>query len=174
MGLSVAIAGGIVMFSMIYVMLTLPNMIDQTISINKASSEIAEIENSILKTNMAMSSFTVTDAANGYVQFEIENLGTEKMWNFTNFDVLVTYQINSSPWNRTESLTYSEECNPLPASGNWCRQSISNDNIDPKILNNGETLTARGRVSQTIDSGLATAVVSSNNGVVTARTYSVP
>lgn len=53
MGLSVAIAGGIVMFSMIYVMLTLPNMIDQTISINKASSEIAEIENSILKTNMA-------------------------------------------------------------------------------------------------------------------------
>ena len=174
MGLSVAIAGGIVMFSMIYVMLMLPNMIDQTVSINKASSDILEIENAIIKTDISMSSLTVTDTTNGYVQFNVQNSGAEKLWNFTNFDLIVTYPISASPWNKTESLLYSEGCNPEPATGTWCMQSISSDNIDPNILNNGETMTARGKVTQTVSSGMVTSIISTNNGITSVRTYTVP
>lgn len=174
MGLSVAIAGGIVMFVMVYVMLVIPNMVDQTISISRASSDISEIESSALRTSILVSSLTVTDAENGYVQLAIENTGTEKIWDFEKFDLIITYQIDSAPWNNTESMTYSGGCSPDPASKNWCKQSITDDIIDPNILNNGETLVARAKVSQAIDSGLVISTVSTSNGIVADRTYTAP
>lgn len=174
MGLSVAIAGGIVMFAMIYVMLTIPNMIDQTVSISRASSEMLEVESSILRTNMLVSSLVVTDSENGYVEINVQNTGTEKLWDFEKFDLLITYQIDAAPWNRTESLSYSGSCNPNPANGNWCKQSITNDVMDPDILNNGETLVAVAKVGQQIESGLLAVKLAADNGVAVDGTIMVP
>lgn len=171
MGLSVAIAGGIVMFSLVYILLMLPGVVDQTTSITKASSSISDVENSILKTNIAMSAFSGT-AASDTMDFTITSSGTEKLWNYEKFSLIVTYPIAGST-NKTESFTYQSGACATPAAGKWCVVSMSSDNFDPNILNTNEAL--NGRLTSTIDlnTGTVYATISTDIGVTASRTGTV-
>ena len=169
MGLSVAIAGGIVMFALVYILLMLPGVVDQTTSIAKASSEISGIENSILKTNIAMSSLDAT-AASTTIDFTIINSGTEKLWNYEKFSLIITYPISGST-NKTESFAYQGGACGTPSAGRWCITSISGDTIDPRILNTNEILNGRATSSITLDAGgTAYATISTDKGITSTRT----
>ncbi len=168
MGLSVAIAGGIVMFSLVYILLMLPGVVDQTTSITKASSVISEVENSILKTNIAMSAFSATSGSST-MDFIITSSGTEKLWNYDKFTLIINYPIAGNT-NRTESFSYQSGACASPPAGKWCITSITSDSIDPNILNTNEALNGRATSSTTLDVGTAYATLSTNNGVTATRT----
>lgn len=169
MGLSVAISGGIVMFTLVYVMLMIPGIADETVLITKASSDISEVENSMLKTNIHVRSITASSGSS-VINFTVNNSGTEKLWNFDKFNLIVTY--SSASGTRTESLAFAGDCSGNPTSGNWCIDSISDDGLDPDILNTGELLNARSRVNASVTGGMVTTVVSTNNGIVATNSTS--
>ena len=169
MGLSIAISGGIVLFALIYILLTLPGIVDQTVSITKASTEISEVENSMLKTNISLQSIYAVSGSRA-INFTVNNSGTEKLWNFEKFNLLVTYPITGQ--SKAESLSYAGTCSGAPSSGTWCIQSIVVDNIDPSILNTDEYMNIRSRVSQTPISGTVSAAVSTDNGIVATNATS--
>lgn len=169
MGLSVAIAGGIIMFALVYILLMLPGVVDQTASVTKASSEIADIENSILKTNIAMSSLTAT-APSTKINFTLTNSGTEKLWNYDKFSLIITYPIAGNT-NKTESLTYQNGACNTPSAGRWCIASITGDVMDPNILNTDEVLNGRATASTALAaSGTAYAIISTDKGITATRT----
>ena len=168
MGLSVAIAGGIVLFALMYILLMLPGVVDQTSSITKASSEISEIENSILKTNISMSTLSATSGSST-IDFTISSSGTEKLWNYEKFNLIVTYPITGNT-NKTESFAYQSGACASPAAGKWCIVSITSDTIDPNILNTNEALNARMTSSQTLNTGTVIVTISTDRGVTATRT----
>ena len=168
MGLSVAIAGGIVMFSLVYILLMLPGVVDQTTAVSKASSTISEVENSILKTNIAMSAFSATSGSTT-MDFSITSSGTEKLWNYEKFNLIITYPIAGNT-NKTQSFTYQSGACGTPAAGKWCITSISGDSFDPNILNTNEVINGRATSSTTLDVGTAYATISTDTGVTASRT----
>ncbi len=168
MGLSVAIAGGIVMFSLVYILLMLPGVVDQTTAVSKASSTISEVENSVLKTNIAMSAFSATSGSTT-MDFSITSSGTEKLWNYDKFNLIITYPIAGNT-NKTQSFTYQSGACGTPAAGKWCITSISGDSFDPNILNTNEVLNGRATSSTTLDVGTAYATISTDTGVTASRT----
>jgi hypothetical protein len=144
-----------------------PGIVNQTISITKASTDISDVENSILRTNIGLSSLTAVSGSN-VINFTVNNSGTEKLWNFEKFDLIITYI--SASGTMTESLIYAGACSGNPTSGTWCVASISSDNIDPKILNMDEILSARSKVNQSPISGTVSVTLSTDNGIVVSRT----
>lgn len=157
------------MFTLVYVMLMIPGIADKTVLITKASSDISEVENSMLKTNIQVDSISASTGSS-VINFTVNNSGTEKLWNFEKFSLLVTY--SSASGTRTELLAFAGDCSGNPASGNWCVDSISDDGLDPDILNAGELLNARSRVSTSVAAGTVTTVVSTNNGIVATNSTS--
>lgn len=172
MGLSIAISGGIVMFTLVSVLFMLPGLTDKTASMTAASSEMSKMENSILKTSISQTS--LSNSAGNIVTFSLENTGTEKLWDFDKFSFILTYT-DSNPVKITTLLTRDADC-PAgdPSSNMWCVVSISTDNIDTKILNTNEVLNGKINVSPAISSGTMTLVISTDNGVTATRTVTVP
>lgn len=158
------------MFTFVYVMMTLPGIVDKTISISEASSDISKVEDSIVKTTIGVNSISAS-VGSQVMTFTIDNSGMEKLWNYQKFNVIITYTGVSA--KQTESLVYYGSCSGNPPSGYWCLDSISNDNLDPKILNTGETLTARSTVSQNAQAGAIVVIVSADNGVTSSRTTTI-
>jgi hypothetical protein len=157
------------MFTLVYVMLMIPGIADKTVLITKASSDISEVENSMLKTNIQVDSISAATGSS-VINFTVNNSGTEKLWNFEKFSLLVTY--SSASGTKTELLAFAGDCSGNPTSGNWCVDSISDDGLDPDILNTGELLNARSRVSTSVAAGTVTTVVSTNNGIVATNSTS--
>ena len=63
-----------------------------------------------------------------------------------------------------------------PAQGTWCIESFFNDNMDPEILNMGETMTIRTTVSGDLDGvtpGIVIIALSADNGVVATGSSSI-
>jgi archaellum component FlaF (FlaF/FlaG flagellin family) len=107
MGLSTAIAGGIILVAMVYVFLVLPNIFEKTTVVQEASTEISKIENRVGKTNFAISDITTTSQSQ-LVRFTLSNNDDEKLWNYENFDFFITYDayINGAKVKQTEKLSY--------------------------------------------------------------------
>jgi len=168
MGLSVAITGGIVMFSLVYILLMLPGVVDQTTSVTKASSTISDVENSILKTNIALSAFSATSSSTT-MDFTLSSSGTEKLWEYNKFSLIITYPIAGNT-NQTESFTYQSGACASPPAGKWCIVSITGDSFDPNILNTNEALNGRATSSTSLDTGTAYATISTDKGVTATRT----
>jgi archaellum component FlaF (FlaF/FlaG flagellin family) len=172
MGLSVAIAGGIVMFALVYILLMLPGVVDQTTSVTKASSEISGIDNSILKTNIGMSSLSASSGSTT-IDLTVTSSGTEKLWNYEKFNLIITYPIAGNT-NKTESFTYQSGICASPTAGRWCITSITSDAIDPNILNTNEALNARATSSQMLSSGTVYGTISTERGVTATRALTIP
>ena len=110
----------------------------------------------------------VTQAGKSKVNFTLHNNGTEKLWNYEKFNVLITY--DDGPSMTTEELTYSGDClGGVPSVGNWCIQTITSDVLDPGILNDGESASIRTQVNQNLGTDNAIAIVTTDNGVTATR-----
>lgn len=155
------------MVALIAVLLTVPGIVGTTSVVQDASTDISEIETKIYNTGIAVSSLS-SSADSALVTFTVSNPGSEKLWDFANFDLFITYNGTSSGL-RTEQLTYSGTCSGDPSAGNWCINSFTNDLLDPSILNQGEAMNLRSTLSENADTGLVAVIISTNNGVSTSK-----
>ena len=154
------------MFTLVYILLLLPGLSDKTTSMTEASSKISQVENSILKTNISVSGLSRID--NDNYDFNLTNLGLEKLWDYEKFTVIISYSDGSDIITRV--ITYGGTCSGYPSANQWCRQSISSDNIDSGILNTNEIMSARITVNPTSSAATTTLVVSTDNGVIATQT----
>jgi hypothetical protein len=154
------------MFTLVSILFLLPGLTDKTASITEASSKMSQIDNSILKTNISVSGLTRID--NDNFDFNLTNLGLEKLWDYERFTVIISY--SDGPDVITRVLTYDGACSGYPSANQWCRQAISSDNIDSGILNTNEIMSARVTVNPTSSAVTATIVISTDNGVIATQT----
>lgn len=176
MGLSIAISGGIMIFAIISTMMAVPNMLDATTSVSQASSEIYDVENSILKTDVNVGSVVATSGSST-ILFNLTSSGSTKLWKYDKFNVIVTYDgiqtlIPLTRIRTTEQLAYAESCSI--SAGSWCVNAFINDQLDPKILNNGESIEIKGALQYPLwSSGLLIISVSTDNGIVASKSVVV-
>lgn len=162
MGLSVAIAGGIVMVTIMVVMLTIPSLVSNIFSIGEVNSISSKVDDSVSKTEIATEQI-LTVVGSPRVNFTLSNGGSTTLWDFNKFNVLVEYT-GAISGKRTEQLTYLGTCVGL-APGQWCVQSISNDVADPNLLNSGEKANIRTSLNENLASTNVIVTVATNNGV---------
>ncbi|MGQ0605364.1 MAG: hypothetical protein ACT4OD_00205 [Candidatus Nitrosotenuis sp.] len=169
MGLSVSIGGAIVIFTIAYIVMMFPSLIDATTSLTNTSSLRTDLENSILKSDIRLTAVNGTSLSN-IVYGGIQNTGTEKIWDYSKFNVIITYDggiVTKTKY--TEQLAYEKSC--TNSIGKWCVVSITEDFQDPKILNTDERLVVKAVLSHPIyPNGLATVLVSTDNGVTAEKT----
>ena len=170
MGLSNALSGGIVMVALISVLLTVPGIVGTTSIVQDASNEIADVELKIANTHISLLSIIATNG-DDLITLVLSNGGSEKLWNYEKFNLFVTYDEDSTRY--TESLTYSGDCSGEPSKGNWCLSSISNDSLDPGILNQNESMVIQLKVDQDTQNGLVIVVLSTDNGETTSISTTV-
>ena len=165
MGLSIAISGGIMTFTMIYVMMSFPALLDDTAKASSSSSEMSKTLNDIIHTNISISNLADVHGANP-ATFSLTNTGNTILWNYEKFDVIVTYQQNGggNPI-LTEVLSYSNSCSGL-STDKWCISSITNDYSHPGMLDPGEIANMEIKVSQsTKNGGNFILTIGTDNGV---------
>lgn len=160
------------MFTLISILFLLPGLTDKTASITAASSEMSKVENSILKTSISQTA--LSNSAGNIATFSLQNTGTEKLWDFDKFSLILNYT-DSPPTGRATLLIRDTNC-PAgnPSSNKWCVVSISSDTVDTNILNTNEVLNGKINVSPSVSAGTMTLVISTDNGVTATRTVSVP
>jgi len=73
----------------------MPGLIDSIISVEETSSEISILEDSILQTSISIDSITATSGS-PIVSFNLNNEGTEKLWNYDDFEIFLTYDADIS------------------------------------------------------------------------------
>jgi len=169
MGLSVAIAGGIVMVTIMLVMLTIPNLVNTIFSIGEVNSISSKVDDSVSKTEISIQEIYKTTGT-PRVNFTLNNEGSTTLWNFDKFNVLIEYT-GAISGKRTESLSLwtanpNGQCQgAVPPTGQWCIQSISNDVADPKLINFGEIANIRTSLNENLASLTTIVAVTTDNGV---------
>jgi hypothetical protein len=108
MGLSVAITGAIILFTLMAVMFTISTLLDSLISVEDVSSQIQTLENEISETSTQSMSLSASSGSD-LVQISLANNGTGKLWDYEKFTFLVTYDadIGGSSKKITEELIYN-------------------------------------------------------------------
>jgi archaeal flagellar protein FlaF len=165
MGLSIAISGGIVTFAIIYVMMSFPAILDGTAKLSASSEQMSNTLNTRMHTNISISGLANshdTDLAT----FSVTNTGNTILWNFKEFDAIITYQSNAggNP-TFTEVLHYNNNCGAL-SSDQWCIQSISNDLIHPGILDPKEIANIHAKLQNPTNlGGTLTLNFGTDNGI---------
>ena len=173
MGLSIAISGGIVTFSIVYAMMSFSTVVDDSTKISTSQSQMSNNLFSRLQTNISISSLQDYNDTNP-ATFKITNTGNTALWNYNNFDVIITYQetgINGPIV--TEVLKYANSCSGL-ATGQWCISQIQNDNIHPGMLDPGEIATINAQPTHITEiNGIFTAEFGTDNGVTTSSSVRI-
>ena len=170
MGLSVAIAGGIVMVTIMVVMLSIPNMVSTIFSIGEVNSISSKVDDSVSKTDIIVDSI-LTKVGSPRVNFTLNNQGSTTLWDFNKFNVLVEYT-GAISGKRTEQLSLwpanpNGEClGAIPPTGQWCIQSISGDVANPKLLNSNEKASIRTRLNENLANSVAIVTAGTDNGVI--------
>ena len=170
MGLSVAISGGIILTVFVLFLLSLPGLADKLFSIGDITTQVSQHEQKISNTEISMN-YLSQSVGSPRVNFTLGNDGSEKLWNFVDYDLFIEYD-GAISGQTTEQLSYSGEClGAIPPAGKWCIQSISNDVADPKILNSGEQASIWTRLNENLASKTAIITLVTDNGVTftTAR-----
>ena len=172
MALSNAASGGIILVVLITVLMTMPQLLENTLSLQDASTEASDIDNLISKTKIDLSSLTAPTSNSDELSFSIDNTGEEKLWNYDSFTVIVTFDDVSG--RLIEELSFAGQCSGQPTQGTWCNNGITTDLLDPDILNEDESMAVLGTVSTDFATGIVIVVVSTDNGVVASSSLSVP
>ena len=107
MGLSVAIAGAIVMLTIIFMLFTIPNVVNNIFTIGDASLKASILEEIISQTSTQIMSLSATSGSD-IVQFSLANNGSEKLWDYEKFTLLITYDadIGGVKTKVTEEFNY--------------------------------------------------------------------
>ncbi len=132
MGLSTAIAGGIIMIALVYVFLVLPVVFDKTITVSDAKSVSSDVENTIGKTNIKISNLNTTSHSQ-LIRFDLTNENNEKLWDYEKFDVFITYDasIALAKVKSTEKLSYVAPIGGIQEPIDVDSVTTSIDNCDP-------------------------------------------
>ena len=169
MGLSVAIAGGIVMVTIMLVMLSIPNMVNTIFSIGEVTSQSSKVDDSVTKTNINVDAI-ITKVGSPRVNFTLTNQGSTTLWDYNKFNVLVEYT-GAVSGQRTEPLSLWT-ANPngkclgvVPPTGQWCIQSILNDVANPELINSDEEASIWTRLNENLANSVAIVTVGTDNGV---------
>ena len=173
MGLSIAISGGIVIFSMIYLMVAFVSQGDEISKTTLASSDVAKIESTISQTKVNIDS--IDNTTSNLVYFTVSNTGSTKLWNYDKFNVIVTYDGGTlSKIRYIEQLTFEKTCSS--DTGKWCLGTFSNDVQDPGILNPGESVQIHCKLQNLLypTNKLVQTLISTDNGVVASKAEVVP
>lgn len=164
MGLSIAVAGAIILISMVLVLYVFSGTAMSVFSLGEVSTEVSEYNDSISKSEISLHHVS-TLVGSPNINLTLRNDGQVKTWRFPMYDVLVTYD-GAISGKLTEELSYSGDClGGVPASGNWCIQSISRDVLDPGILNPTEEASIRMRVNENLSDENAIIAISTAKGV---------
>jgi hypothetical protein len=164
MGLSVAISGGIILTVFVIILFSLPGLAEKMFSIGDITTQVTQHEQEISKTEISIDQISVL-VGSSTVNFTLNNDGSEKLWNFEDFDLFIEYD-DATPGKLIEELTFSGEClGTVPLDGNWCIQSITSDVKDPGIINTDEKATIWTKVSQNLVSSTAIVTIVTDNGV---------
>jgi len=93
----------------ISVLFTMPGILENITSIQEVSSEVKVLENSIRNTDVNIVDLEA-EAGSIMVNFTLNNNGTEKLWDFENFNLLITYDadIGGIKTPVTEEFIYAE------------------------------------------------------------------
>ena len=162
MGLSVAISGGIVLTVIMLVLLSMPGLVDKMFSIGDVTSQVAQFEKIVSDTEISMEDLDVS-VNSPKVNFTVINEGLEKLWNFNDFNLFVTY--DEAAGRPTETLSFDGMCQGVvPSAGNWCIETISEDILDPDVLNGGESARIWTRVNQDLTTGNTIVSFNTDNG----------
>ncbi len=169
MGLSVSVGGAIVIFTISYMVMMFPSLLDATTSLTNTSTQRTDLENSITKSDIRLTAVNGTSLSD-IIRFGIQNVGSEKLWDYSRFNLIITYEGGIATKTKyTEQLAYEKSCSN--SAGKWCVYSIKEDFQDPQILNMGETLVVRAVLAHPVyTNGIITALVSADNGVTADRT----
>lgn len=170
MGLSIAISGGIVTFSIVYAMMSFPAIVDDTTKISTSESQMANNQFLRLQTNIDI--YNLHDIhGSSPATFQINNTGNTLLWNYNYFDAIITYQKNATNNPMlTETLKYVNNCATL-AADQWCISQIQNDNIHPGLLDPKETANIKVQPQYpTKMGGTFTVEFGTDNGVTTSDT----
>lgn len=169
MGLSVAIAGAIVLSVLMLVMMTMTGFVGTMFSIGDVTKQVSELEKSISETEISGDHLS-SIALSSKVNFTLNNEGSEILWNFQDFDLIIEYDGDTSG-KLVEELSFSGDCLGVsPSAGNWCIQSIAGDLKDPGLLNTGEKASIWTQVSEDLAISDVTILVSTDNGVIASVT----
>src|SRR3970282_2909526 len=123
MGLSVAISGGIILTVFVLILLSLPGLTEKMFSIGDITTQVTQHEQKISNTEISMN-YLSQSVGSSKVNFTLGNDGSEKLWNFEDFDLFIEYD-GASPGKLIEELTFGGKClGTVPLAGNWCIQSI--------------------------------------------------
>ena len=109
MGLSIAISGGITV-SVLVIILGIIFAISYQINTETLSNtESFEIKNSLKKTKMTIKNIEA-ESGNSIINFQLYNNSSKKLWNYEDFDVIITYDadISSVKTKITETLIYNK------------------------------------------------------------------
>jgi archaellum component FlaF (FlaF/FlaG flagellin family) len=165
MGLSVAISGGIILTVFVLILFSLPGLADKMFSIGDITTQVTQHEQKISNTEISMDHLSVL-VGSSKVNFTLNNDGSEKLWNFEDYNLFIEYDGTISG-KLIEELSFSGEClDTAPLTGNWCIQSITNDVKDPGIINAGEEATIWTNVNENLATNQGIISVTTDNGVV--------
>lgn len=168
MGLSNAMSGGIMLFGIMYVIFTFVNITETSTSVHEVLFERSELDAKMANTSVELRVIGVLGVDNEF-DFRIINNNLEKLWDFKNFDVIITYE--NSGITYTETLRYVD----CPGDvGTWCIGTFFGDDFQPGILNIDETALIQVKLNNNLELGtILLIVVSTPNGVVSTLTVTV-
>ena len=179
MGFGAAIGGGIILSVVVVVAgLSISTLLRTNESMVQATNQRNIADGKFAATALQISSIEAVTppTPDNIVRLTLQNTGSEKLWNFGSFDILLQYSYINVQGNgtvmqsRTESLTYAGNVpeNAI-ATGKWGLTSFVNDRIDPGILNPGESIeiscVLRNDIVQ--NSNLFVSVVADNGAQIT-------
>ena len=166
MGLSIVMAGAIIMITLVIVLYSFSGFALNIFSLGEVSTDVLEYQDSISKSMISMKHVS-TLVGSPNLNLTISNDGQEKTWRFPMYDVFVTYD-GATSGHLTEQLSYAGDClGGIPAQGTWCIQSISRDIIDPGILNPTEEANIRLRVNENLANANAIISITTGKGITT-------
>ena len=149
MGLSIVMAGAIIMITLVIVLYSFSGFALNIFSLSEVSSEVSEHDDSISKSEISLNHVS-TLVGSPDIDLTLRNDGQVKTWRFPMYDVLVTYD-GATSGRLTEQLSYDGDClGGTPPAGSWCIESISRDMLDPGLLNPTEEADIRLRVNENL------------------------
>jgi len=170
-GISNALAGGIMLIAMVYVILGIPGLLEGNAAMSGALVQRSSADDETLKTSIDITALSLV-AGNTVINVDLANDGTTKQWEYSKFTVIATYDANvtGSRVRTTEQLSYGG-ISSSPAAGQWVMYSFdpSTDSyVDPQVVNPGEQFVIRIRPQNAIyeTNPSVHVAVSTPNGVV--------
>jgi len=108
LGLSIAIAGGIVCATLVGVLSILFSFTSQTHEVNSARSQSSDLDAALAHTDFDFS-YLYAQSGSDRISFTLQNTGGEKLWNYDKFAIIVTYNasIAGVPTLTSEHLSYN-------------------------------------------------------------------